>query len=273
MNSALKELPAGTFSLTSRECPEFVSEVSERFEVSKSAASVCLRGLNALFATHGGFSEQPTDDKADWSPYHNGSHAGMVMGVGVFLAHKAGEETPVKDAIAIGGVYHDWYKGHPEPGRDEEMSAAKAQEVLEENNMLYLSEPVQDCILGTIVDQNDIAVVQRARKSESQIAKYLADADLSSLIAPNAAEWALRLQIENRLRANQQSWRYDEISNFLEETKENMKSFLDRTLSLERTHNFLSSIGKAVLQPLTIPAAKELQKLDLKKPADYFRSD
>lgn len=274
MKNALNELPASTFSLASHEVPAFVDEIAEKYEISPAAAYVCREGLGRLFGSHGGFSEQPTDDEAQWWPYHNGSHAGFVMGVGVFLADKANEDTHAKDAIAISGVYHDWFKGYPGPGKDEEMSTAKAQEVLEKNNMVYLRNQVTDCIMGTIVDQNDIVVVQRARKMDSAAAKYLADADLSSLIAPNAAEWALRLQIENRMRASEQSYKYDEISKFFDESKDNMKSFLERTRNLERTHVFLSSIGRAILQPLTIHAAKELQRLsNIKKPSDFFSSD
>ncbi len=273
MYDVFRELPSSTFCLTSQEVPGFVHELREKFDISVSAGEICARALKRLFAHYGGFKEQPTEEGAVWMPYHNGSHAGYVAAVGVYLAHIDGKSTETKDTIAVAGAYHDWYHHSSEPGKNERQSVYAMENDLENTRLTSIRPRAGAAILGTIVKEiGEHGIVQKAEDIAEEEASYVADADLSAWAGPNAAAWALRLQIEHEVAAGSMACKHADIMRFYsDQAEEKMVGFLSESRSLLLKHRYLSPAGQRLLQPVLALKAAELQVVMKRNhPLDYF---
>lgn len=273
MNDIKEKLPHDTFELTAREVPSFVYELRDRYGISARAASICINALQDQFRRFGGFKEQPTEAGSVWMPYHNGSHPAYVMGVGVMLASEDGKNTETKDVVAVASAYHDWYHHFKEPEKNERQSALAMKHDLRDTSLSPIKHRAGGAILGTIVKKigND-GIRQKAEDMPDQDARYVADADLASLVAPNAAAWALRLQIEHEVAEGSLVCTHEDIMGFYaERARERMREFLTITRDLQLKHRYLSPAGERLLQPLLAPKAAELETIMAEKhPLDYF---
>lgn len=269
----MERLPDNTFELTAVEVPLFVQELQVRFGISHTAEQICVRALFNQFRRFGGYKEQPLDDNAVWMPYHNGSHPAYVIAVGLLLASEDNRSQETKDVIAVAGAYHDWFHHFKESEKNERESANAMRAELEATSLTGIMPRVEKAILGTIVKRiGQDGIHQYAEDMPDEEARYIADADLSSLVSHKAAAWALRLQVEHQVASGGLVCRQDDIERFYANRgTEKMSEFLSESRNLQLKHKFLSPAGQKVLQPWLAVRAAELEDVIAnKQPMDYF---
>jgi hypothetical protein len=274
MNTPSEALPEGTFDLASGDAERFIGEDVERFGLDAAVGAVCLSVLERLFGEYGGFKEQPLKAGHPWLPYHNASHAACVMAVGAWLAFTAGESADDVAAVTLAGVGHDYYHGLIGFEADERASAEFMRDTLAAiPELSRLADKVAAAILGTAVTSFEGGVVQSASVSDNRLAKYVADADLASLVAPNSVAWALRLQIERDVAEKHGECRHSDIEKYYSNS-EKMRRFLLNTESILRGRRYLSETGEKFLQPLLVDKVSVIDEaLKIGDPLRYFRAD